>query len=263
MATRRRDDLDAATDALFQLPLSEFTSARNALAARLKKEGRALDGERVKSLAKPSAAAWAVNQLYWRDAKAIDGLIAVAGRARKAQTGQSRNTDLREILGERKRMMSGLLEDAAAILRAAGHAASPDTLRRVSATLESIAVLSHAEGAPRPGRLTADLDPPGFDALAGLMPGSKVAAAKVLPFRSPAREAVEAAEKLLRETRRDAERAQAALARATAQAKALDEQKAEIEARCAEAKESARRAAQAVAEAERKLAAAKSASKKA
>ena len=53
-------------DALFKLSLAEFTAARNALASRLKKEGRSGEAERVKAMPKPPATAWAVNQLFWR-----------------------------------------------------------------------------------------------------------------------------------------------------------------------------------------------------
>jgi hypothetical protein len=56
--------LDDDVDELFKVPLAEFTGNRNALAARLKKESRAEDAERVKALSKPSVSAWAVNQLY-------------------------------------------------------------------------------------------------------------------------------------------------------------------------------------------------------
>ena len=40
---KRVDELEADVDALFRLPLAEFTGARNALAARLKKNGRGED----------------------------------------------------------------------------------------------------------------------------------------------------------------------------------------------------------------------------
>jgi len=50
-------------DALFKLPLGEFTPARNALAARLKKAGEQAEADAVKALPKPSVAAWVVNQL--------------------------------------------------------------------------------------------------------------------------------------------------------------------------------------------------------
>lgn len=270
MATKGRNDLDQEIDALFRLPLSEFTAARNALAARLKSAGRAIDAERVKSLVKPPATAWAVNQLYWQNPQALDQLAAVAERVRKAQTGKLKNADLRGLLDEKKRMTAELLERAAALLGAAGHGASPDATRRVSATLESLAVWGKTEGAPKAGRLTADLDPPGFEAFAGIM-GGAAETAKVLLFRAAkpaedpaaararAREAVQAAEKALRETQREAERAQAALTKANART-------AELEARYLEAKEEARaasseakKAAQAVADAERSLAKAKAA----
>src|SRR5205809_4876918 len=239
MPTKRANNLDAEIDALFRLPLAEFTPARNALVARLKKPGRAIDAERVKSLAKPPAPAWAVNQLYWQNPKAIDQLIGVTERIRKAQTGKIKNVDVRELLNDKKKMMAGLIDKASAILSAAGHAASPDAMRRVSSTLEAIAVWGKTEGAPEAGRLTADLDPPGFDALAAVMSGAKIQPGRLLSFRAPkaaedpaaARAAVKAAEKVLREAQREAERAQTALAKANARTAAVEKQKQELEAR--------------------------------
>ena len=268
---------DKEIDALFRLPLAEFTSARNALAARFKKEKRPIDAERVKAIPKPPAPAWAVNQLYWENPKAIDKLVAIAKRVRQAQTGKIKNVDVRALLDEKKQMTAELMERAAAILREAGHATSPDVMRRVSATLESLAVWGDTEGAPSAGRLTADLEAPGFDALAAVMGGAKIDAANVLPFRAArkpvedpaaararAREAVLAAEKVLREARREAAAADAALTKARARTEAIEKQKEEIEARYAEAKEQARtasseakKAAQALAHAERTLAEAK------
>jgi len=273
---RRGSDIGAEIDALFQLSLAEFTGARNALAKRLKNQGLALDAERVKALAKPAAPAWAVNQLYWQEPKAIERLLALGERLRKAQTGQLKNADLRALIEEKKQMTTALLTKASAILEEAGHAASADAMRRVSATLESLAAWGDMEGVPRAGRLTADLDPPGFDTLAVLMGGKKLQAEKVLLFRAPKpaedpaamrarlHEAVQAAEKALREAHRDAERAGSALAKANARVAAVEKQKQEIEARYAEAKEAvrlasseAKKTAQAVAAAERSLAKAK------
>jgi hypothetical protein len=278
MPTKRQTEPDAEIDALFRLPLAEFTSARNALAKQLNQSGRAIDAKRVKSLAKPPATAWAVNQLYWQNSKAIDQLVGVTQRVRKAQTGRARNDDLRELLAEKKRMMAGLMERATAILSAAGHSASLDAMRRVSATLEAVAVWGKTNGAPRPGRLTADLDPPGFEALAAVMGGARPEPAKVLSFRTSrkekdpalaradARDAVKAAEKRLREARREAERAQTALTKANTRIAAVEKQKQAIDARFAEAREEARtasnearNAAQAVTDAERALAKAKEA----
>jgi hypothetical protein len=240
--------------------------------------GRPIDAKRVKSLPKPAAPAWAVNQIYWQNPKAIDQLVGVTERIRKAQTGKIKNVDLRGLFDEKKKMMGGLTERASAILAAAGHAASPDAMRRVSATLEALAVWGRTEGAPQAGRLTVDLDPPGFDALAAVMGGAKIQPANVLSFRArkatedpavaraQARDAVKAAEKQLRQARAGAERAQAALKKADARAAAVEKQKQEIDARYAEARDEARTASnearnaeQAVADAERSLARAKEA----
>jgi len=269
---KRGSDINADIDALFQRPLAEFTTARNALAKRLKAEGRTLDAERVKALAKPPAPAWAVNQLYWHDPKSIERLLALGERVRKAQTGQLKNADLRALLDEKKQMTAVLVTKAAAILEKAGHAASLDATRRVSATLEALAAWGDTGGLPQAGRLTADLDPPGFDTLVALMGGKNLEASKVLSFRPPKpaaedpaaararlRQTMQAAEKALRDARRDAERAESAQAKADARAE-------ELEARYAEAKEEARLAAsearktaQTVADAERAVGKAKAA----
>ena len=273
MPNQRRAGPQSEIDDLFRLPLAEFTSSRNALVARYAKLGRTVDAHRVKSLTKPPATAWAVNQVYWQKPKAIEQLIAVTERVRKAQTSRSKNDDLRHLLDEKKKMTAALVERASAILTGAGHAATPDATRRVSATLEALAVWGSTKGGPEAGRLTTDLNPPGFDALAATMGGARIEPARVLAFRGPkaaedpaaararAREDVKAAEKSLRAARRAAERAQAALAKANARAAAIEKQKRDIDARYAAAKDEVREASnqatnaeQAVAGAERSLA---------
>jgi len=275
---KRRSDLDAEIDPLFQLPLAEFTGARNALAARLRKEGRAAEAERVKGLAKPPAPAWAVNQLYWQDPRSFETLLTAGERVRHAQTGKLRNVDLRALLDDKKKLMAAFRTRAAAILAGGGHAASAEVMRRVSMTLEALAAWGERDGVPKAGRLTADLEAPGFETLAELMGGTKLEPANLLPFRSRkpvedpaaararAHEAVQAAEKALRVARREAEHAQAALTKANARTAAVEMQKQEIEARYSEAKEQSRAAAteakkraQTAADAERALAKARAA----
>jgi hypothetical protein len=291
---KRPVDIDAEIDALFQLPLAEFTAARNAASARLKKEGQAEAAARVKAVPKPQATAWAVNQLRWRYPKEIDRLLAVGERFRKAQAAQlaGKQSDLRELLNERRDVLTGLMKRAGELLAEGGHAASPDASRRIGTTLEALATWGHTPGAPAPGRLTDDLDPPGFEALAALVPRpgggkSESEPSRLLQFRNrerarpkakkteedrealraQAREAAQAAERTLREAQRDAERAQAALKKGAAKAKAAEQARAELEARYeqlqaeahAAAKEARRlaeeaeTAAQAVTDAERVL----------
>src|ERR1051326_7740582 len=146
-------------DDLFRLPLAQFTSARNALASRLKKEGRANDAERVKLLAKPSVSAWTVNQLYWDHREAFDQLIATGKRFRPSQAS------MRGSLDARREALVQLSDLATELLLEAGHNPSQDTIHRVTTTLEAL-----SDG-PAPGRLTSDVDPPGFASLAALMSG--------------------------------------------------------------------------------------------
>ena len=80
-----RGDVHDEVDALFKLPLAEFTGARNTLGARLKKSGQGDEAARVKALAKPSISAWAVNQLYWHHREAFDQLIDSGERFHKVR----------------------------------------------------------------------------------------------------------------------------------------------------------------------------------
>ena len=70
MAPRR---LETDIDQLYQLPLEEFTSARNTLARTA-----GADAAEVRKLAKPPLAAWAVNQLYWKRREVYDARAPVA-----------------------------------------------------------------------------------------------------------------------------------------------------------------------------------------
>jgi DNA-binding transcriptional MerR regulator len=164
-------------EAMFRLPLAEFTGARNALAARLKKSGREEEkaaAARVKALAKPSISAWAVNQLYWNHREAFDQLIASGERFHKAQTSRSAGkvADIRAALDARRECLSQLSDIAARVLRDAGHNPAPDTIHRITTTLEGISAYASRSNAPRPGRLTADVDPPGFELFGSSSPGA-------------------------------------------------------------------------------------------
>jgi len=170
MKSKLEDDIDA----LFRLPLAEFTGERNTLAARLKKEGRRDDAERVKLLAKPSVSAWAVNQLYWDHREAFNDLMASGKRLRPAQKLRlaGKVASVRDSLDARREALVHLSDLAAELLRDAGSNPSLDTLRRVTTTLEAMSAQAlHSDG-PTPGRLTQDLDPPSFDSLASLMSGA-------------------------------------------------------------------------------------------
>lgn len=166
-----KNNLDDEIDGLFRLPLAEFTSARNTLAARLKKEGRPNDADRVKLLTKPPISAWTVNQLYWNHRKAFDQLMATGKRLRPAQKLRvaGKVAGMRDSLDARREALVHLSELATELLHGAGSNSSPDTLRRITTTLEAMSARALLPDGPTPGRLTQDLDPPSFDSLASLL----------------------------------------------------------------------------------------------
>src|SRR5690348_11159809 len=122
-------------DALFKLSLEEFTTARNALAARLKKEGHQTEASETKALVKPSVSAWVVNQIYWRHRGLFDRLIEAGDRLRRAQ-GQLTSDSARESVNVRREAVAALTSIAEGLLRGGHYNSSREVLRRVTSTLE-------------------------------------------------------------------------------------------------------------------------------
>jgi len=149
---------------LYRLPLSEFTAARNAMAAELRAAGRKIEAEEVRKAPKPSPSAWAVSCLFAEDREAMRALSREGERSRAlADPAQ-----VRAALAEALRRVEELRGRAAQILTAAGHAASDAHLARVADTLRALAFDPAAGDAAARGWLAQDLEPPGFDLLAGL-----------------------------------------------------------------------------------------------
>jgi hypothetical protein len=169
-----KSNFEDQVDALFKRPLAEFIGARNDLAARLKREGRADEASVVKALAKPSVSAWVVNQLYWYHREEFDELLRAGGRVRQSQASRTsaHAAGMREALEARREALSRLSESATALMRDAGHNPTPDTIHRITTTLEAVSAYASLSDGPIPGRLNRDLDPPGFESLASVLAGA-------------------------------------------------------------------------------------------
>jgi methyl-accepting chemotaxis protein len=159
---RQSDHNETDEDALYQLPLADFTSARNALASRLKKDGNHAEAARIKTLAKPSISAWVVNQLYWKRGEEFAHLLEAGNRLRGANIAE-----IRAPLQMRRDAVTRLLSAAEKMMEEAGHSPTSEIMRRVESTLEALSALP--DHGPH-GRLTEDLTPPGFEQLAALFP---------------------------------------------------------------------------------------------
>src|SRR4051812_5545673 len=150
---------DADVDRLFQLPLGDFTAARNALA---KKPGK--DGAEIKALTKPPLGAWAVNQLYWRDRKTWDALVDAAENLRRANTAvlAGRSGDVRAAGTAHDQAVQDALKATLAIVSADGHPVTDATKQAIVNTLRAL------PSADTPGQLSRVLQPGGFEVLSGL-----------------------------------------------------------------------------------------------
>jgi hypothetical protein len=193
-------------DDLFKLPLAEFIDARNALAKRLKQTGRADDANLVKTLVKPSISAWTVNQLYWNHRSAFERLLAAGQRFHKAQTSGAAGklADLRGSLDARREALTHLSELAESLLSEAGHNPSPETIRRITTTLEAVSAHASRVDGPSLGRLSQDVDPPGFELLAAFIPagGAKSSAPSARTSQKPDTATANSQQKAAREEQR-------------------------------------------------------------
>jgi hypothetical protein len=161
-------DIETAIDRLYRLPLDQFTAGRNQTAAELKKAGDRESADRVKALAKPGVAAWAVNQAYWRDRASMQALLDAGADLRRAHlafaNGQA--ADIRAAVEARQQAVDAVIDLALDALGGAAKVA-PDLRQRIAVTVETIA----SSGVPPDaslGRLTADLQATGFAAFGAM-----------------------------------------------------------------------------------------------
>jgi hypothetical protein len=202
MPTRSLDD---QIDRLYQLPLDEFTSARNALAKEVGK-----DGAEVRLLPKPPLPAWSINQVYWTERPIYEALAAAASSLREAHGAvlAGKRADLRAAGQAHEEALDGVLKKALAVLADAGHPASDATKQAIASTLRA---LPGAED--RPGRLARTLQPGGFEMLAGL----PLAPSRVPGRREPAAESASAIGRKAAREQSDADRKKQVEARGRAE----------------------------------------------
>ncbi len=234
--------LESEIDRLYQLPLDEFTAARNALA-----KTAGADAARVRALVKPPIAAWAVNQLYWKKQDVWDSLIAAAENARRANKAvlAGRGGDIRAAGKVHDDAIEAAVKATLALLEEENHPVTDATRQAIATTIRAL------PGSEPPGRLTKTVQPGGFEMLAGLsVAAGSAKAAKPAPARqaaapSPtapkadakalvrAREALEAANGAVRDAEHAAKREEFAIAKATRDqdraGKAVDDARAALE----------------------------------
>jgi hypothetical protein len=230
-------ELEAELDNLYAALPADFTRARNDLAQRLKQAGQVEAAAGVKQLRKPTVPLWAVNQLARRHPDDVRALLDAGERLRVAQQAALRgeSQELRAATAEERRILHGLTQRAAELLRETGHSA--DT-KRIADTLRAAAVDESGRELLQRGRLSEELEASGFGGFAGMEIPSRSKPEEKPPSPAAQRRREEQRRKLgerVTKAKSDATKAERAVARAEAALGAARE-------RLAEANESVRRA---------------------
>ena len=155
---------------------------------------------------------WTANQLARREPGELRALLRSAEELRKAQqralTGKGAD-DLRKRVDDQRQAVRALARLGRDILASEGRSVSEAVVGRIAKTLEAAALDDGSRFLLRAGRLTDELEPPGFDALAGMAP-ARTPAKRGRPAGK--RERVAEARERLQEARRKArDHARAAL----------------------------------------------------
>lgn len=145
-------------DELYALPREDFTAARNAAAKQAREQGHRELAEQIGALHRPSTAAWIANLLAREQPGEIRALVELGDGLREAQH-RLQGEELRRLSSQRHQLVHGLVQQAQALARAAGHPASETVSRELTNTFTAAANSSAAAQALAGGRLTAALDP--------------------------------------------------------------------------------------------------------
>jgi hypothetical protein len=176
---------------LYALPFDDFVAARTAAA----KDAAGVQGRRslaaeVRSLPKPSVAAWTVNMLAVREPETLREL-AVLGQSMRAAQSSLDAAELRRLGQERRQLLSGAVKAAQAVAEQLGRKISAAIAAEVESTLRAATADAGAAAAVQSGRLLRALSADGVDVVdlsgAVALPGLAVPAD---PAPSPSGEAV-------------------------------------------------------------------------
>ena len=143
---------------LYALPFDDFVAARTAAAkdAAAAKERRSLAAE-VRSLPKPSVAAWTVNMLAARRPEILHELAGLGQSMRAAQASLDA-AELRRLGQERRQLLGGAVKAAQAVAEQLGRKISGAIAVEVESTLRAATADAGAAAAVQSGRLLSGQD---------------------------------------------------------------------------------------------------------
>ncbi|MFD0277281.1 hypothetical protein ACFVHB_25705 [Kitasatospora sp. NPDC127111] len=169
-------DFDRLADELYALAPGDFTAARNHRADQLKKSDPQL-AKRLRTLHRPTLAAWAANLLAHRHGGLVERLLDLGQALRDAQEHLA-GDELRALTEQRRQLVRALTGQARQEAAAAGHPLGADAVADLERTLSAALADPDAAHTLARGRLTAPLEPVLWP---GAAPGGPEAEAAAVP----------------------------------------------------------------------------------
>ena len=154
-------DLDGAVGELYGLPPEDFLAARRTLAAQAKADKETGLAKAIESIRKPTAAAWAINQMVRARPADIDRLVELAAGLHDAQEKMD-GAAMKSLGRERTTLIDELVRATAEVARDAGGSLSMPVANQVRETFVAALATTAAAEAVGSGQLTRALSYAGF-----------------------------------------------------------------------------------------------------
>lgn len=201
-------DYDSVADELYALRPEEFTAARASAMASARTAGDRELAERIRTLRKPSLAAWVSNLLVRSSPGEVEPLLRLGEGLRQAHQDLD-GTQLRELSRRQHALIRALSLQARQLAKEAGHPIGESVQREVENTLHAVLADPEAARAWAGGRLAKPLSAAvGFPATAeGARPRRPEPPPAPAPSR-PGKKESEQQRRKLAQAREDAEAAE-------------------------------------------------------
>ena len=154
-------DLDEAVGELYGLSPDDFLPARRGLAARAKADKETGLAKAIESIRKPTAAAWAINQLVRSRPDDVERLVELAAGLHEAQEKMD-GAAMKTLGRERRKVIDELVRSTAAVAKESGGALSMPVANQVRETFVAALATTAAAEAVGSGQLTRALSYAGF-----------------------------------------------------------------------------------------------------
>ena len=164
------EKLPEAAAALYLVSPEEFTAERDRVARELKHMGDGESASQVKSLKKPTVAAYALNLVSSREPAQIKELLSADEQLRNARTRE----EMQEAKSRRQKTINSITGAALSVLAEQNRASGAQIKEKIAETLLAVANDEEARELLEEGRLTREIAPGGFapaSAFGSLEPG--------------------------------------------------------------------------------------------